>query len=44
MLVAIYGSPEVFVEQYQSLLSARLLKQTQYDIDKEVPQNCHNVD
>ena len=36
MLVAIYGSPDVFVEQYQTLLSTRLLKQTQYFIDKEV--------
>ena len=36
MLVAIYGSPDVFVEQYQTLLSTRLLKQTQYYIDKEV--------
>ena len=36
MLVAIYGSPDVFVEQYQTLLSTRLLKQTQFFIDKEV--------
>ena len=36
MLVNIYGSKELFVNEYRSLLSNRLLSQFSYDTDKEI--------
>merc|ERR1719357_272089 len=36
MLVNIYGSKELFVNEYRSLLSNRLLAQRSYDTDKEI--------
>jgi len=36
MLVNIYGSKELFVNEYRSLLSNRLLGQRSYDTDKEI--------
>jgi len=36
MLVNIYGTKDVFVDEYQNLLSDRLLKRSQYDTDSDV--------
>ena len=36
MLVNIYGSKELFVNEYRSLLSNRLLSNRSYDTDKEI--------
>lgn len=36
MLITIYGSKELFVNEYRSLLSERLLALTDYNVDKEV--------
>ena len=36
MLVNIYGSKELFVDEYRSLLSNRLLANCSYDTDKEI--------
>ena len=36
MLVNIYGSKELFVNEYRSLLSNRLLAHCSYDTDKEI--------
>jgi anaphase-promoting complex subunit 2 len=38
MLVNIYGSPELFVNEYRSMLADKLLAITDYDTDKEVGQ------
>lgn len=35
-LVNIYGSSELFVNEYRTLLADRLLAITDYDVDKEV--------
>lgn len=40
MLVDIYGSTDLFLNEYRALLSDKLLALTNYDIDKEV----HNVE
>lgn len=36
MLVNIYGSSELFVNEYRTMLADRLLSITDYDTDKEV--------
>ena len=36
MLVNIYGSKELFVNEYLSLLSNRLLAHCSYNMDKEI--------
>lgn len=36
LLVNVYGSKDLFVAEYQSLLADRLLMSLSYDIDKEV--------
>ena len=40
MLVDIYGSTDLFLNEYRSLLSDKLLALTSYQIDREV----HNVE
>lgn len=36
MLVAIYGSSELFVNEYRNMLADRLLSITDYETEKEV--------
>jgi anaphase-promoting complex subunit 2 len=36
MLVSIYGTSELFVNEYRNMLADRLLSITDYDTDKEV--------
>ena len=36
MLVNIYGSSELFVNEYRNMLADRLIAVTDYDVDKEV--------
>ena len=36
MLVGIYGSRELFITEYRSMLSDRLLAKTDYDCDREL--------
>lgn len=36
MLVNIYGSSELFVNEYRNMLADRLIAITDYDVDREV--------
>ena len=42
MLVNIYGSKDLFVSEYRTLLADRILSSFNYDTEKEVntPENC----
>ncbi len=35
-MVNIYGTPEIFINEYRAMLAERLLILTNYDVDKEV--------
>jgi len=36
MLIQIYGSPDLFISEYTSLLADRLLSLTDYETEKEI--------
>ena len=36
MLVGIYGSKELFVNEYRVMLAEKLLSKSDYDIDREI--------
>ena len=40
ILVHIYGSQEMFVSEYRTLLADRLLQSLNYDISREVCVTC----
>jgi hypothetical protein len=43
MLVNIYGSRDLFVSEYRTLLADRILSSFNYDIAKEVCLVCYNL-
>ena len=41
MLVNIYGSKDLFVSEYRTLLADRILSLFNYDVDREVGMACY---